>query len=110
MPPSSRIIPFVTWGRSRQAAGGKSKWHLLVDLRRYTGQTTHRGRWSKVAPGALFAATACGQALTEPEYGPLTNPKRIDWLRPGGLVVPGSGDACLPCAEVLARELDSVPI
>ena len=59
---SSKIVPFATWGRTNQKAGGNSKWHLLLDLRRFNRT---RGR-----SGAIFAPTVCGQALDDPQYGP----------------------------------------
>lgn len=100
--PSAKIVPFATWGRTHQPGGGRSKWHLLVDLRRYNAVGARRYGQA----GEVFGATACGQALSDPEYGPPKNPKPAG----GWGVLPGIGAVCQECRLALARELDSSPI
>jgi hypothetical protein len=105
--PSAAIVPFATWGRTHQDGGGKSKWHLLLDLRRYDPVGGRRyGR-----AGEVFAPTMCGQALPDLEYGPAQNPKGSGGFGVAtNLVLPGTGAVCQDCRLALARELDSFPI
>lgn len=108
--PAFTLFGFDSWARGVAPSGSKSKWHLLLDVRRFSGSATHRGRYSQINPGQLFGATVCGQALPDPEWGTAVDSQSRQWAgmtRPVDL--PGRGEVCMLCAEALMRQLDSVP-
>jgi hypothetical protein len=106
----SSIILGQTWGRARQDSGGKGKWHLLAEIRRNVSGQTIMGRWSSIAPGAVFAVALCGMALPDPEWDP--QPALVpnvwwSWVTP----FPTPKTAfCLPCAEAAIRQNASLPV
>ena len=96
----------LMWVRSVQAAGGKSRWHLLVEKR--AGLLYRSDK--KPAP---FALTACGEAYGEPfELSPGVQP---DLWNPG-VTVPATAKpyhmntrVCDTCRATAWRLLNSQP-
>ena len=106
----SSIVPGQTWGRSRQASGGKGKWHLLADVRRNTSGRPITGRWGSIEAGAVFAVALCGIALADPVWDP--QPALVPrswWGTFAPFPVPRTAH-CLPCAEAAIRDHASVSI
>lgn len=103
------INPGITWGRPRQASGGKGKWHLLLELRRNVSGEVLGGRWGQIPVGGLFAMALCGQALNDPDWDVQPTLVPYAWYglsRP--FPVPTTA-WCLPCGESAIRQAGSTP-